>query len=156
MRILDGQRAGTVWAMLYYPTSLPVHPQPGAAPAWSRIPPFGDPTGILPVMTYDQHGRVYFRNRWKDEHDIQVSINADTHRHSHAWDMPEATAINILAGNNRFVGGPGKAGGNPKKDPGTSSLVLCLSMVNTNPAVVCLAMSLGLCAATSARWLCHC
>ncbi|MFW5841586.1 MAG: hypothetical protein ACOCZE_13470 [Planctomycetota bacterium] len=94
----DGERAGTVWALLYYPTDL--EPK--------------DPTGVMPKAVADNRGYFFFRNRWKDANDIQTSIMADESHHSHAWDQPENLAINLLALNTRFIGGPGKERGDEK------------------------------------------
>lgn len=96
----DAHRAGTVWSILYYP---------------ERITP-RDPTGVYPFATGDSRGYYFFRNRWRDEDDILASIMADAHHHGHAWDKPEQLAINLMAYNTRYIGGPGKKGGG-KEDP---------------------------------------
>ncbi|MGB2822237.1 MAG: hypothetical protein WBF17_14730 [Phycisphaerae bacterium] len=88
----DAARAGTVWALLYYPEKLKAK----------------DPTGVCPAGVADDRGYYFFRNRWKDANDIQVSIMADAHHHGHAWDQPEQLAINLLAYDTRFFGGPVK------------------------------------------------
>lgn len=88
----DSDRAGTIWSVLYYPVGLTPK----------------DPTGIYPAGIADDHGYYYFRNRWKDENDILFSIMADEHHHGHAWDQPEVFALNLMAYNTRFVGGPSK------------------------------------------------
>ena len=88
----DRHRAGTIWAILNYPTD--VQPQ--------------DPTGNFPAAVADSHGYYFFRNRWKDAHDILFSIMADETHHSHAWDQPEVFALNLMAYNARFIGGPSK------------------------------------------------
>ncbi len=89
----DNHRAGTIWSIIYYPVrhkSL-------------------DPTGIYPVAVADDHGYYFFRNRWQDENDIMLSLMADNHHHSHAWDQPEVFCLNLMGYNNRFFGGPGKS-----------------------------------------------
>ncbi len=88
----DGERAGTVWALVYYPTDV----QPA------------NPNGKMPQAVGDKRGYYFFRNRWYDANDIQASIMADHVHHRRAWDQPENLAINLLALNARFVGGPGK------------------------------------------------
>ncbi|MFW6061201.1 MAG: hypothetical protein ACOC93_00180 [Planctomycetota bacterium] len=89
----DSDRAGTVWAIIYYPTD--VEPK--------------DPTGVYPAGVADDRGYYFFRNRWTDENDIQTTVMADTVHHGHAWDQPEVFALNLLAMNTRFIGGPGKS-----------------------------------------------
>jgi hypothetical protein len=88
----DGERAGTLWALIYYPTDVQAV----------------DPTGKMPAAVGDQRGYYFFRNRWKDANDIQTSIMADHVHHRRAWDQPENLAINLLSHNARFIGGPGK------------------------------------------------
>jgi hypothetical protein len=88
----DGHRAGTVWAMLFYPADVTAK----------------DPTGVLPKAAADNHGFYFFRNRWQDENDIQVSIMADTFHPDRGWDQPEQLAINLLGYHTRFIGGPRK------------------------------------------------
>ncbi len=88
----DADRAGTTWALLYYPKKVEAQ----------------DPTGIYPIGIGDNRGYYFFRNQWKNENDILASVMADTVHHGHAWDQPEALAINLMAFNTRFFGGPGK------------------------------------------------
>ncbi len=89
----DPMRAGTMWALLYYPESL------------SAI----NPNGRFPRAVRDQYkGAYFFRNRWQDENDILISIMSDTDHHSHAWDQSEGFQLNLFANNTRFAGGPGK------------------------------------------------
>ena len=88
----DNHRAGTIWSIIYYPiqhASL-------------------DPTGNYPVAVADEHGYYFFRNRWQDENDILLSLMADSHHHSNAWDQPEVFSLNLMGYNNRYFGGPGK------------------------------------------------
>ncbi len=86
----DSHRAGTTFALIYYPERLE-----------SR-----DPTGAWPPAVGDNRGYYFFRNRFADANDIQISVMADTNHHSHAWNQPEATAINVLAFGNHFIAGP--------------------------------------------------
>jgi hypothetical protein len=88
----DSQRAGTIWSILYYPIQVSAK----------------DPTGIFPAGIHDDHGYFFFRNRWKDENDILFSVMADEHHHSHAWDQPEVFALNLMAHDTRYIGGPSK------------------------------------------------
>jgi hypothetical protein len=88
----DGHRAGTVWAMLFYPADVTAK----------------DPTGFFPKAAEDSHGFYFFRNRWQDENDIQASIMADTFHPDRGWDQPEQLAINLLGYHTRFIGGPRK------------------------------------------------
>jgi hypothetical protein len=88
----DAKRAGTIWSIICYPTEI--------SPK--------NPTGIFPAGIHDDHGYFFFRNRWKDENDILFSIMADEHHHSHAWDQPEAFALNLMAHDTRYIGGPSK------------------------------------------------
>lgn len=88
----DAKRAGTIWSVLYYPIG-----KEGK-----------DPTGVFDAGIRDSNGYFFFRNRWKDENDVLFSIMADEHHHSHAWDQPEAFALNLMAHNTRYVGGPSK------------------------------------------------
>lgn len=88
----DGERAGTLWALVYYPHD----PRPK------------DPTGVLPPAVGDDRGHYFFRNRWQDADDILTSVMADKVNHDKAWDQSEALAINLMAYDARFIGGPGK------------------------------------------------
>jgi hypothetical protein len=88
----DSERAGTIWSILYYPVGIE-----------SKDPGNNYKSGI-----YDSNGYFFFRNRWKDEDDILFSIMSDEHHHGHAWDQPEVFALNLMAYNTRFIGGPSK------------------------------------------------
>jgi hypothetical protein len=88
----DPRREGRVWALLNYPLGL----RPD------------DPTGRLPVAVTGRAGLTLFRERWRDASDILVSLHADTHHHSHAWDQPEALQINLFADGRLWLGGPNK------------------------------------------------
>jgi len=88
----DSNRAGTIWSVLYYPLGITAE----------------DPTGTYPASFRDDHGYYFFRNRWKDENDILFSIMADSHHHGNAWDQPEVFALNLMAHNSRYIGGPSK------------------------------------------------
>jgi hypothetical protein len=88
----EGNRAGTVWALLCYPEGVAER----------------DPTGVQPAAVGDDRGYYFFRNRWRDRDDIHVSIMADTHHTGHAWDQPEPLTLNLMAHDTRYIGGPGK------------------------------------------------
>jgi len=88
----EKHRGAAVWSMIYYPETVTA----------------ADPTGIIPVGIEDDRGYCFFRNRWQDENDIQLTLMADTERHK-GWDQPEALAINVMGWNSRFIGGPGKS-----------------------------------------------
>jgi hypothetical protein len=88
----DGNRAGAVWALLYYPEGIAER----------------NPTGTRPAAVGDDRGYYFFRNRWQDRDDIQVAIMADTHHTGHAWDQPEPLTLNLMAHDTRYIGGPGK------------------------------------------------
>jgi len=90
----DADRAGTVWALLYYPVNV----QPA------------DPAKEFPIGVEDDHGYGYFRNRWQDENDLLVSLHADAVHHDNAWDRAEAGGLNLMAGNTRFIGASAKDG----------------------------------------------
>jgi len=91
----DPYRAGTTWALLYYPEDV--------APE--------DPTGALSHTLFDaEKGMHYFRNRWADADDILISMAGDYTHHSHAWDAREAFQLGLVAYGTPFIGGPGKAG----------------------------------------------
>jgi len=98
----DPDRAGTVYALIYYPTE----------PLEAK-----NPTNVYPVGAEDDRGYYFFRNRWKGPNDVLISVMADTVSHGRAWDAPEALAINLMGFNTRFIGGPSKDGGK-KQDPG--------------------------------------
>lgn len=88
----DPRREGRVWALLNYPIGVAAQ----------------DPTGRMPIAVTGSAGLTLFRDRWKDAGDILVSLHADTHHHSHAWDQPEALQINLFANGRLWLGGPGK------------------------------------------------
>ncbi len=106
----DAHRAGTTWALLHYPSN--VRPQ--------------DPTGKMEKILVDKHGYAFFRNRWRDENDIQFMSAGDSHHHSHAWDQPDNLAIRLLANKTSYIAGPGKERAsqkNPTTDMYSSLLV---------------------------------
>ena len=88
----DAERAGTIWSIMYYPVGI--EPK--------------DPSGSYQAGIYDSNGYFFFRNRWKNEDDILFSIMSDEHHHGHAWDQPEVFALNLMAHNTRYIGGPSK------------------------------------------------
>lgn len=88
----EHRRAGTVWAILFYPE--------GVTPR--------DPTGIWPPAIHGEGGLIYARNRWRDKHDILFSAHADTRFHRRGWFQPEATQITLFAFDTLFFGGPNR------------------------------------------------
>ncbi|MCC5829930.1 MAG: hypothetical protein JJU36_10835 [Phycisphaeraceae bacterium] len=86
----DSTRAGTVWALLYYP--FDVQPR--------------DPVEKYGRFAYDRRGYYFFRNRWGVGDDIMTSIMADTNSHGRAWDQPEALQIALHAYDTTFIAGP--------------------------------------------------
>jgi hypothetical protein len=91
----DKDHGGTFLSLLLYPGG--VEPK--------------DPTGVLPAMIGDNHGRFFFRNRWQDANDLQVTFAADGHDIPCGWDSPICFAFNLMGYDTRFFGGPTKAGG---------------------------------------------
>jgi hypothetical protein len=70
-----------------------------------------DPTGVFPASYYSElRGFAFFRNRWKDADDIQVSLSADAHNAGIGWDSVGTQGLNLLAFNTRFFGQPEKGG----------------------------------------------
>ena len=70
-----------------------------------------DPTGVFPPMINDDQGRFFFRNRWQDANDLQVTFAADAHDIPCGWDAPICFAFNLMGYDTRFFGGPCKGGG---------------------------------------------
>jgi hypothetical protein len=66
-----------------------------------------DPTGVLPKAVMDRDGYVFFRNRWRDEDDIQVAL-LNPVRRSGGWAQDEYLNLRLSAFDTRFFGGPGK------------------------------------------------
>ena len=87
----DWQRGGGMWTLLAYPFGAE-----GREPQ----PPLRAVSG--------EHGTCFFRDRWRDSDDLQISLTADSRWHSHAWDQPETLQIGLLAGGCVFFGGPNK------------------------------------------------
>jgi hypothetical protein len=70
-----------------------------------------DPTGVFPTSYYSElRGFAFFRNRWKDADDIQVSISADAYTGGIGWDTCGTMGLNLVAFNTRFFGQPDKGG----------------------------------------------
>ena len=90
----DSHRGNTPFSMIFYPGALTA----------------ADPTGKYPTMVHDAHGYWFFRNRWKDENDIQVAIMGDLVK-SHGWGQQERLNIRLMAYDTSFIGGPGKERG---------------------------------------------
>ena len=93
-RFNDYQMFGVMWALLFYPTDI--DPQ--------------DPSGEFASGIGGARQLNVFRNQWRGEHDVLLSLAADAHRHDRAWDVPEALQIGLVAGGTLVFGGPGKTG----------------------------------------------
>lgn len=89
----DARRAGTVWAMLFYPADVP-EAEPVARPLFDAA-----------------KGAYFFRNRWRDRDDVLVSLVTRADSHSHAWQQAETWQTAIMAFDTTFAGGPGKERG---------------------------------------------
>ena len=85
----DGQRAGSLWALLLYPMIDEAAVDDG---------PLIDPA----------KGAYYFRNRWQDADDILLGLMMRNDHHSHAWAQPETFGLGIMGYDATFVAGPGK------------------------------------------------
>jgi titin len=92
----DFNRAGTVWAMLYYPESQ------------TSVDPDGN---VARTVSDSARGIYVFRNQWQDGNDIIVSSMTDKTHQGKAWESAEGFNINLIAFNTRFFGGGGKVGG---------------------------------------------
>jgi hypothetical protein len=88
----EPQRDGRVWSLLCYPIGERAE----------------DPTPVFPKAITGAQGLTFFRNRWKDKFDLQISLHADAKWHSHAWDQPEALQLGILADGILIAAGPEK------------------------------------------------
>ncbi|MGD0896547.1 MAG: hypothetical protein ABR915_01845 [Thermoguttaceae bacterium] len=87
----DPERGNSPFAMICYPIGVEEK----------------DPSGVFPAAYYDElRGFALLRNRWKDWNDIQVTISADAIHGIIGWDQPDVLALNLLAYNTRFLGGP--------------------------------------------------
>ena len=68
-----------------------------------------DPTGVMPASYYSElRGFAFFRNRWKDANDIQVTVSADAYNAGIGWDTCGTLGMNLVAFNTRFFGQPDK------------------------------------------------
>jgi hypothetical protein len=88
----DGQRAGSLWALLLYPDTPEVAIEDG------------------PLID-EVKGAYYFRNRWQDRDDILVSLMMRNDHHGHAWSQPETFGLAIMGFDTTFAAGPGKERG---------------------------------------------
>ena len=86
----DQHRAGTTYALLFYPTE-------GAS---------ADPTGLWPAAIEDSHGAHFFRNRWRDTHDTLGNLMADSDHQPRAWNAEETLAMSLFSNNSLFFHGP--------------------------------------------------
>ncbi|MCC5806022.1 MAG: hypothetical protein JJU00_06800 [Opitutales bacterium] len=87
----DQHRAGTTYALLFYPTE-------GES---------ADPTGLWPAAIEDNHGAHFFRNRWRDTHDTLGNLMADNDHQPRAWNAEETLAMSLFSNNSLFFHGPG-------------------------------------------------
>lgn len=85
----DGQRAGSLWALLLYPATGEAAIEDG---------PLIDPA----------KGAYYFRDRWQDRDDILLGLMMRNDHHSHAWAQPETFGLAIMGYDATFAAGPGK------------------------------------------------
>ena len=90
-RRYDCHRGNTPFALLFYPDA--VEPK--------------DPTGVIPPAAVDNHGYVFFRNRWRDANDIQAALIACGPR-TGGWAQNEHLDVRLMAFDTHFLGGPGK------------------------------------------------
>lgn len=93
--LFDNNRAGLVWSILYYPINVRAQ-NPSLNPEFTAV-------------CDQESGACYFRNKWMDEDDIQVSIFADAHYAGRSWDQAEAFQISLNAFGNQFITGPSKS-----------------------------------------------
>jgi hypothetical protein len=91
----DLNRAGTTWALAFYPTT------------GSSADPDTATTNYR-TLADDGEGMYYFRNRFQDTDDVMVSAAADIATAPNAWNVAEAFQFNLIAYGQKFVGGPGK------------------------------------------------
>ena len=85
----DGDRHGTVWAVLFYPAHVEAK----------------DPTGVFPPAIGDNHGHFFFRNRWQNSNDIKASITGQTHMSQRGWNWPAQLTIRVMGQGARWIGG---------------------------------------------------
>jgi hypothetical protein len=68
-----------------------------------------DPTGVWPASYYSElRGFAFFRSRWRDADDIQVTVSADAYNAGIGWDTCGTLGLNLVAFNTRFLGQPDK------------------------------------------------
>jgi hypothetical protein len=106
----DPLRAGTTWALIYYPESVPDR----------------NPTEVMEGTLFDEKkGAYFFRNRWQDADDVLVSFMGDYTHHGNAWDVREAFQIGVIGFATPFIGGPGTAAaGRDARSDGLSALLV--------------------------------
>jgi len=90
----DGERAGTMWALLYYPEHA------------SAIDPRAGADGRM--LLDEERGMFAWRSAWEGPSDVLVTVMADTEHHSNAWDQAEAFGLGLIAHGNRFIGSADK------------------------------------------------
>jgi len=89
----DIDRLAAIWSFIYYPEKVQV----------------ADPDQSFPVvLSEDQYGAWFFRNRWENEDDILFNVMAKSNQHSKGWQDAETFNIGLIAYGSRFFGGPGK------------------------------------------------
>ena len=106
----DPKRAGTTWALIFYPEDVVSE----------------HPAGAVPLHLFDdERGAYYFRSGWEGPDDVLVSVMGDYEHHSHAWDVPEAFQLGLIAGGEALIRGPGKDGtGRNPQHAGFSALTV--------------------------------
>jgi hypothetical protein len=86
----DRRRAGTVWALLFYPAHL-------------------EARETTPIPLSDAaKGVMFWRNAFRDRDDILISMAGRHDHHRNAWSQAETWQLGILAFDTAFALGPGK------------------------------------------------
>lgn len=90
----DTKRLGAVWNFIFYPENI------------DKV----NPNAVLPpVFADEEYGAWFFRNQWKNKNDILFNIMGKCMYHNKGWQDAETFNIGLIAFDNRFFGGPGKA-----------------------------------------------
>jgi hypothetical protein len=86
----DGNRAGTVWALLFYPAA--VRPTP------PRVAPLIDP----------EKGVAFWRNAFDGPDDVLIAMTGSHDHHKNAWSQTETWQLSIIGFDATFALGAGK------------------------------------------------